>query len=637
MKLKQLTLTNFKGIKSFTLDSNGQNIDVLGDNGTGKTTLADAITWLLFDKDSQGNKKFEIKTVDKDGKAISGLVHEVEGIFIDDIGREIQLNKAYSEKWTKKRGSASKEFSGHTTEYHVEGVPVQLKGYKEEVAKIADEDTFRMLTTPSYFPEMLHWQKRRELLLEVCGDVSDNDVIASNKKLADLPGILNGRPLEDHKKVVVESRTKINKELQSIPTRIDENERDRPDMGSLDTKEDSKALVGLNTAIDKKKAEIAGLKAGSQGAEIKRELAEAETNLRNALSNDNVKETSRVLALKRPLSGLENDKRIIEEKLKNIPEAAKERQGMIDGALVSLEKLREEGRTIFVEKFSGPTEKCCGTCGQDLPEEIQASAFNTDKALRLEAVNVEGTQLKNKVTRWEVELAAMVEEEAKLKEDVESINSQIADIEKEILDVPEHSLEYFKLEAVVAGVKEKLAAVDCGDIGHILSGLEEDLRILEGDKVVVAARLAKVADLEKVEARTKELKAEEKRLAAEYERLESELFLIEEFTRTKVSMLEQKINGHFKMARFKLFEEQINGGLAECCEVVYNGVPFSAGLNSAARVNVGLDVIRTLSVHYGVTLPVIIDNAESVNELEEIESQVIRLIVSKDKTLVVKN
>jgi hypothetical protein len=127
---------------------------------------------------------------------------------------------------------------------------------------------------------------------------------------------------------------------------------------------------------------------------------------------------------------------------------------------------------------------------------------------------------------------------------------------------------------------------------------------------------------------------EERKLAAEYEDLEQELYLTEEFIRTKVRLLEDKINSKFRMARFKLFEVQVNGALAETAETMYNGVPYS-NLNNGARINVGLDIIRTLAKHYNFYPPIFIDNRESITELIDVSpQQTISLIVSeKDQEL----
>ena len=199
--LKRLVLENFKGCGNFSMEPAGKNVSVFGDNGTFKTTTFDAFCWLLFGKDSLGQSNFDIKTLESSGEALHRLEHSVEAVF-DFDGEELSLRKVYSEKWTKKRGSAGQEFTGHSVDHWVDGVPSKKKEFDAAVSLICDEELFRLLTSPRFFNEGLHWQKRREILLSVCGDVSDQDVFASDPKLADLPAILGKHSLEDFRKII---------------------------------------------------------------------------------------------------------------------------------------------------------------------------------------------------------------------------------------------------------------------------------------------------------------------------------------------------------------------------------------------------------------------------------------------------
>ncbi len=228
IKLNKLSLRDFQG-GTFTLDAGGQDLFIFAANAGGKTRLVSAFTWLLFNKDALGRSDFEIKSLDAQGEAAHGLEHSVEAEL--EVNGEIEtLKKVYKEKWTKKRGNAEREFSGHTVEYFVNGVPLQEKLFNQHIIDIAgDESRFRLLTSPTTFPQ-LHWQKQRALLLEVCGDISDADVIDSNPKLASLPAILGKRSLDDHRKVVTARRPEINKEMERIPIRIDEVHRSLPDI-----------------------------------------------------------------------------------------------------------------------------------------------------------------------------------------------------------------------------------------------------------------------------------------------------------------------------------------------------------------------------------------------------------------------
>lgn len=114
--------------------------------------------------------------------------------------------------------------------------------------------------------------------------------------------------------------------------------------------------------------------------------------------------------------------------------------------------------------------------------------------------------------------------------------------------------------------------------------------------------------------------------------------LTESFIRAKMNRISEIINEKFKVVSFRLFQNQINGGLQETCECTVNGVPYST-LNNGHRIIAGLDIIRSLSELYDVSAPIFIDNAESVNEfnLPDMDTQLILLSVTEDKELVVAN
>ena len=133
--------------------------------------------------------------------------------------------------------------------------------------------------------------------------------------------------------------------------------------------------------------------------------------------------------------------------------------------------------------------------------------------------------------------------------------------------------------------------------------------------------------------RIQELKEDARNASEVLEGIDSMLFAIEEFVRYKARFVEESINDLFRVASFRLFREQANGGLEERCDAQYGGVPF-LGLNNGRKVNVGIDIINALSRHYGVLVPLFVDNAEAVTQLEASDTQVIRLVVSEsDKEL----
>ncbi len=644
MKLLTLSLKNFKGIKSFKLDTQGKDVKVFGDNATGKTTLFDAFLWLLFDKDSQNKKDFDIKTLDQAGTVLHGLEHEVEAA-LDVSGRPVTLRKVYAEKWTKKRGSASKEFTGHTTDYFINGVPVKKNEYTARVGDIADEETFKLLTSPAYFNEQLHWTKRRETLLDVCGYVSDEEVINSDKSLAKLPEILKGRSLDDHRKVIAARRTELNKELEKIPTRIDEVQLGLPDISMLDADQLPKDIAKAKALLKQKQDNLLQLESGGEVAQKKNELSEINADLL-ALKNEYQAEIDAMVSEKRKaLTDIELRLSSLRSEISGKESDVASNLRRIDNLKTKAAQLRNKWNEVNAQQLELNQESICPTCGQDVPEEkleearaTAEAAFNREKADKLASISAEGKTTMAEVTELErqnVDIQAEIEElgaqleatkqEANgLKQAIESIRS-----ENTLDNYPSYAQ---KLQEK-AKLEEAIATMKAGN-SEVIAKAKEEIAQAENDIAILEGSLANVRRYEEGQKRIEQLKAQEKQLAAEYAKLEEELYLTEQFIRTKVSMLEEKINSRFKMARFKLFDVQINGGVVECCETIYKGVPYSSGLNNAARINVGLDIINTLSQHYGFSAPIFVDNREAVTKLIETEAQVISLIVSEpDKKL----
>lgn len=643
--LERLALRNFKGIREFVLDTQGSTTNVYGDNAIGKTTLFDAFTWLLFDKDSQNKKDFEIKTLDKQGKVLHNLEHEVEGVLLIN-GKRVTLRKVYAEKWTKKRGSATSEFTGHSTEYFVDGVPVKKNDYTDRVSDIVQEDIFKLLTSPSYFNEQTHWQERRKILLAVCGDISDEEVIASNKGLSKLQDILGDRSIEDHRKVIAAERKKINDELEKIPVRIDEAYRSMPDVEDTDVGKMNEQLSILAQQIEDKQAELSRTQNGGEISVKENRLREIEGELLVIKNRVQGESLDKIAAARQLVSTIKSEGSELRNDITDKKRTLERNKQQIDSLRVDMEQLRQRWNTINAETLEHHQDENCAACGQSLPaDQVQAAHdkaladFNLAKSKRLEDINARGKSASAEVKQLEKENERLSTEINTLEKQLETkaaafkkAEAELFDLQEGVQDVaadPEYITKQKELEIVrseILGLRSQAQGV-IDNLRLELSKLRTSVELIERDK-------AKVAQAETITKRISQLGEQEKELAAQFEKLEQELYLSEEFIRTKVTLLESKINAKFKFARFKLFEPQINGGLSEVCETTFNGVPYSSGLNNAARINVGLDIINTLSEHYGFSAPIFVDNAEAVTKMISTNSQVINLIVSeKDKQL----
>lgn len=645
IELVKLSLRNFKGMKDFTLELNGESATVYGDNATGKTTLFDAFTWVLFDKDSGNKSQFDIKTLDTDNKPIHGLEHEVEATLRVD-GKQVTLRKVYSEKWTKRRGAAKAEFTGHTTDYFINGVPSKKKEYTDQVAEIVDEEAFKLITNPAYFNEVLGWKERREILLEVCGDVSDSEVIASKEDLSTLLDVLQGRSIEEHRRIIAARRTEINKELDRIPTRIDEVQRNKPELPEHGIDYYERRIANIKKDISEKEASIQGILTGGEISAKEKRINELNSELLQMKNELNKAIYDEIEEKRKELSGINAKIDSMQYEITRIDRAIEYNDQQVKALEAEMQTLREKWSEVNSREFLHEQETVCPTCKQELPEEevqtAQAKAlerFNIEKSAELERISNKGKAKKEEVEKLNAERKRLVKDKDgflasidELKLESRKVEVKIGKLEKSVTDVTE-TIEYRGKKKQIEALQDEIRSIRESQQESI-AVVQSEIDKLKDERDRLEQEKLKFAEVKKLDKRLEELSEQERQLAAEFERLEHELYMTEEFIRTKVSMLEDRINSKFKHARFKLFDVQVNGALNEVCETTYKGVPYSTGLNNAMKINVGLDIINTLSEHYGFRAPIFIDNAEAVTKLIETNAQVIRLVVSEqDKQL----
>lgn len=629
MKIKNLKINNFKGIKDLSIDLGGKDVFIYGDNATGKTTIFDAFTWLLFDKDSSQSKDFNIKPLNSDGEANGGIESIVEGVLEID-GKEVILKKVYYEKWTKQRGSAERVFSGNTTDYYIDEVPVKKTEYDNKIKSIADEKILRLLSNPLFFNQGLKWDERRKLVTEICGNVSLDDLCVSEPSLMKLKDVLGDRAVEEYKKIILARRKKINEDLEKIPVRIDEVNKNMPDVLELNFKEIEEEIKGLEATKEDLIKRIFDIKNGSQAAELKNKILELKSELLQKknkydlevyeVKNKQINECSKAVS--------EAEKKLTEKTLDLYK---------IDSKITQKNKEIQELRDFWTEENKKQIEisNTCPTCGQDLPQselEQTRKNFNLNKANKIERINADGKMLSEEVKQ-------LTEAKSKLESEIAELKLKKDEAVKKYNDSLESAVPEFSetedsknIQDKIKENNEQIIDIESGSL-CVIQELEEKNTLADNLIKELQEKFALREQKEKAITRISVLEMDQRKLAKDFEEAEEELFLIELYTKTHVKMLDEKINSKFKLAKFKLFEQQINGGISECCEVTYNGVPYS-DLNNAMRINVGLDIINTLSDYYNLYLPIFIDNRESVTKLIDVNAQVVSLIVSEqDKNL----
>src|SRR5690625_2994796 len=499
IQLIRLELTNFKRIKHFILDADGENIRVYGDNATGKTSLFDAFVWLLFDKDSQNKKDFEIKTL-INGKVQHKLNHEVEAFFLVD-NKELALKKVFSEKWTKKRGSVTKEFTGHTTDYFIDGVPSKKKEYTETVASLVEEEIFKLLTSPSYFNEQMHWKDRRNLLLEIAGDVSDEEVIAADKKLVKLSDIIVNRSIDDHKKVIAAKRKEINQELDRIPIRIDEIHRGLPDVSGLDQLDLQAEIDSLSNQIEEKQQRINDIKSGGEVSKLRTQINDIDLEISNLRNEHKQQEQQAIYSLKAKLQEEQSNIGILQSKVGSHENRISMNNSNIKNLETRMNDLRNQWKEQNDLEFDHESNCKCPTCEQELPQEQVteiATKFNLEKANKLESINAEGRSLKAQVEELQEEnetlnkkIDKIVENGKKKAKDIEKLKADIEKAENEVKPIEENPT-YQKLMEDRQALEQQIKDIE-SSVQDSVNSINDEVRTLKEQQNTLQMDLNKFA------------------------------------------------------------------------------------------------------------------------------------------------
>lgn len=642
--IDEISYKNFKGFKDFTLTLNGQNGAVSGRNGAGKTSLADGLQWLLFGKNAQG-MKLNPKPLDSNNNEKLGLNPTVAAQLIIN-GKVVTLARIQEEKWSTKRGELEATRASDTTKYFVDGVPVKEKEWKEFLDKLGGEALLQMLSNSSFFM-MMDWKKRREVLMSLTG-LTDEEIIQADPELKELSAILDGHTIDEMKKILAAKKKEIKLEIEGIPARIQENsdtlEKILSNAGNKEELELGVTL--LNQSINELQEKVAIAKNGDGTLDAKQEIA----NLKLKLSEEERKFSSGLLLA---TQGLQEDANQLASKLRILQNEENDltyKKSSLERSLADRLNYRKQMIAEYKQISSLTFDDhatTCPTCGQSLPENQIAQLiekFNVDKSNKLESnkksvENHKATQDainedKQALNDLNVALLAKQDEMKTTELRLSAINQSLAE-EKSNQGKFEETKAYRKImdSLVLANDKYEKAGRDSS---QLVTELQTELNAKRDQLALNQSKLQELKLANDIQSRINELAKRDESLKEENQKVERSLWLIDEFTRKKISKIEQSINDKFQQVKWKLFDVQKNGAIAEMCEATFNGVEYSAGLNNGSRINCDLDIVNTLSEHFDIFVPVFVDNAESVNELLPIESQMIELQVTEDEKLEVE-
>lgn len=663
IKIKQLSLINFKAIRHLELNFTGDETFIYADNGVGKTTIFDGFNWLLFGKDSQGRTDFEIKTLDASGKVIEKIEHEVSATLEVD-GAEIKLKRVLKENWVKKRGSSVSEFTGNGTEYYWNDVPMQQKEFNSNISQLLDEQIFKLITNVSTFNTM-DWKQRRSILSGMV-TISDEEIIGQNLAFQKLMNdIKSFKSIEDYKKMKSASIKKAKDDLKAIPTRIDEVNRNKPEV---------KDFAALRLQLAAKEADMTKI---DEQIQDKTKAVEAIVEQKNT-------HTLKINGLRTKISTLQNtikneaDKQVNDSKgdYNKVTQLMQEHESNLKSVKLSLQtlsakKLQIQNRISEIEKsmtdrrnewnsenskkFVFDESACkCPTCNRALEtSDITAKKdellknFNSKKDEELNRITNQGMNLKSEKDSIGVEFSNLAEYISAKEDSIKNIESEITLTKAKLETLKEDPAQADKKaemiyetmlsnNAELIGLNKELIELEKVTFAETTvdtSELKAQKDIIKKEVDAIKIELAIELTIKAADERVGQLIEEERTLAQQVADVENDIMIADEFNKAKIDALETKINQKFLFIKFKMFDTQINGGENECCEATINGVPYSDA-NTASKINAGIDVINTLTEFYNVSAPIFIDNRESIVNVLPTHSQLINLVVSAaDKKL----
>lgn len=633
IKINWIKYRHFNNFEQQEITLNASNAVISGKNDAGKTSLLAGFLWLINGK-NQNNEKFSPKPLDENNRERLGLEPEIEAELLID-GVPTLLKRVQAEKWTTPRGQLEKTRGNDTTKYYIDSVPKKEKEWSEFWEQVATDQLLLTLVNLKYFMRM-NWKERRQLLISMTG-LTDDEVIANDPKLKEISDILSGKSIEDMKKILINQKKEVAKQIEGVPGRIQENVDaiERLVLGDMTKESVAASLATYEKSVADKQQQLNTVKNGKARLKYQEELSQIRLQLAegkaNFISQENlathslqaeVNESQQIVnRFRKSVNEKESDRYRLEQRVSD-------KQKYRETLLSTYKELNRMVATTTAETFDDH-QTVCPTCGQDLPRnkvDTLMAEFNVSKSEKLtqymkqiEENKRTGKQTKADILSLEKELTATQLAVQTVKSDLEKATQQLDGINNKLTNEKgkqatfETSDLYIQLTQKEAQLQMKISNATSDNsqaIREATEALNAETRSLDALK----GAFASLRQAEEFKARIHELKTLDAELKAQNLDIQRQQFLIDEFIRTKVKLLETSINNKFSLVNFKLFDLQKNGGMNEVCEATVNGVEYTSGLNTSARVKADIDIINALSKHFGYSLPVFIDNAEGINK-----------------------
>lgn len=632
--LKKVTLENFMCYAHAEFDFYAIT-KIMAKNGKGKSTIATAYLWCLFNCDYE-LKDNPVVRREVDGVPVDDMDTSVE-LTLDIDGKEITMKKVQKRTYSKD-GSSYKD----DNKYFINDVPKTLKDFNAYLD--VDMNVFKMCSNVNAFLNQKP-AEMREYLFGLVGDVTDLDIASQKAELAELVPLLNKYTVEELSAMNKATKTKITKDLPILDGQIKEKERDIQLKQAIEVsdlelqknslKEQIEDCIAKQTDNDKLMAEYD--KASSYILNLKFELSDMSRKANEA----NVK-------ARREIESKISDKQFLarqtEKTITDTEKSIEYQQNTIDSINKNLQDIRNKWKAENERKFD-EASLICPYCKQEYPEDKKEQLradFDSHKAEELKLITNNGNLFKDKLDKNKKILKDLQKELPQHKESLEMLNTAIVDLKKQLAEFPQEidvsaTEEYKALEQKIA--EKEQAMHKANDISAIKAELKAQETALRQQLAECESRIAK-SDTAADEQRLEELK--QTRIDSEQNKANAEkiLDLLDELDKAKNEALTEAVNSHFGLAKWQLFEYAKNGNYKSCCIPTVDGKSILTTMsNKGNRILGRVDICNSIQKISGILVPIVLDDSESLSTdnqkkvAEMVDSQLIMLIVNDSEKL----
>lgn len=655
IEFKTITIKNFKGVlgeKKLTF--NPTLTQIMGANHAGKTTIVDAVQWVLFDKNSIGQTVFGIDPKDENGE----IIHHLDNTVVLELtadGTDYKLEKVRSETWTKPRKKEEAEMTGHTTKYFVNENKYTQKDFKAFVDDLCKESLFKAITTPSYFPS-LPAEDQRNLLTKMVGKTTDEDLAGDNEDFKGLLQELSGTDLQKFREQLRYRIGELKKEIEQIPSRINENTEELKALEASKPNFDftRKRIKEIETGIENIDNELADLSRTvdtefNERTKERTEINKLKNRMQAIVQSYQDKNTTEERKHKKTIDDAKYEIDVTERAIRNAKAAVEDGQAQLNKIAIASEDFKKRWVILDQTAFSWDNnQEICPTCHQHLPqddidrmkEEMEGN-FNDNKSKQFDALEEEAARIKKRKSDAEATIKNAQDKLGKLEQQHKEQEAalQKAQESKPTLTYHTDDEEYQQLQmdvnartaALEARTEEETSDTKVKQEATLKQRKAEQNRLRDE----LRDELAKEQRITDKQNRIKELENRQQTLNQQLTELEKKDYTAEQFTIAKIENLEKKVNDLFTNVQFKMFEPFITtGGIKPTCECTMHGTPYR-DLSTSEKINAGIDIINAMCAFNDTYAPLLIDNAESITDILPTRSQQILLIVSRDKELTI--